>query len=113
MNRTIIAKAFESLGWSLLGGTAIAGKMYLTAVGEKEAQAYVADYGPTSDVVLLTGTYWSEGRNCLEPYPVAIQKTSTESTIFGMVKLFVSQADERVAETYAAKLLNAISSPSV
>jgi len=100
-----IASYLLQRGWTAFGGTAIAIKGYPTAVGEKEAAAYVVDYGRNCDGVLLTGTYWSEGRNVLEPHAVLIPKTVDEASLREYVKRFVAQCDAVIADTYAARLL--------
>lgn len=92
-------------GWIGSDGTALARKSYQTAVGCKEALAYLADYGKDSDNYLLTGEYWSEGRNCLSTTIVPVPKSVVLETIPELVMQFALEADKSVAETYAARLL--------
>lgn len=92
-------------GWTGNDGTALARKSYQTAVGNKEALAYLADYGKNSDNFILTGEYWSEGRNCLSTVLVAVPKSAAPETIPELVMEFALKTDEAVAETYAVRLL--------
>jgi len=93
------------LGWIGSDGTALASKSYQTAVGNKEALAYLADYGKNSDNFLLTGEYWSEGRNCLSTVLIAVPKSAALETIPELVMQFAMETDKAVAGTYAARLL--------
>jgi len=84
--------------------TALARKLYLTAVGYKQALVYLEDW-PNSNVAVLTGDYWSEGRNILESLRETISVEADGETICRQVDRFVAQLDAKVAESYAMKLL--------
>lgn len=83
---------------------ALATKEYLTAVGYRQAQAYLGDW-PSSNVAVLRGSYWSEGRNILEPLWETISVEADSETIRRHVDRFVAELEGRVAESYAMKLI--------
>ncbi len=100
-----VSRALQELEWSVEDGSAICSKTYFVATGPKMAFAYLMDFGDAEDSVLLTGVYYSEGRNILEPCPVSIPKNATEAQIRGLVALFASRVDARVADSYAGRLM--------
>lgn len=95
------------LGWTVLDSTAIASKMYDTAVGPRQALVYVQDFGPQEGVVRLMGDYQSEGRNCLSTTSVAITRFADEEIIKALTQQFAADVDNVVGESYAARLLRA------
>lgn len=100
-----VAAALKTLGWTVTGGVAVASKMFDTAVGPKQALAYLENYGPNSDNYLLTGSYQSEGRNALEATIVQIPKTADVAAVVPLAERFSAKAEKAIADTYAAKLL--------
>lgn len=108
MNANLISGMVAQLvaeGWKAEDGTAIASKTYATAVGPKQAHAYVQDFGPTSENVVLAGDYQSEGRNILEPHGVLVPRSAEGGVLSALVQKFVRDADDTVADSYAARLL--------
>jgi hypothetical protein len=104
----VIQACLAELGWTvLLDCTAIASKMYDTAVGPRQALVYVQDFGPQEGVVRLMGDYQSEGRNCLSTTSVAIARFADKETIKALTQQFAAQADKVVGESYARRLLRA------
>lgn len=104
--RSTIVTQLAAAGWTPLeGGTAIANKMYETAVGLKEAQVYLADYGPTSENYVLQGQYYSEGRNVLGGSGILIPKAGDEVTVMQLTQKFAAGAEKEVLQSYAARLL--------
>ena len=104
--RSTIVAQLAAAGWTPLeGGTAIANKMYETAVGLKEAQAYLADYGPTTENYVLQGLYNSEGRNILGGSGILIPKAGDEATVAQLTQKFAAGAEKEVLQSYAARLL--------
>lgn len=89
-------------GWAIGQGTAVASKMYDTAVGPKEAQIYLMR---GTARFTLTGQYYSEGRNALEAVMVLIEPTIGDEQLREMVEQFAGKVDAAVAATYAARLL--------
>lgn len=102
-----IQLSLAGLGWTILDSTAIASKMYETAVGPRQALAYVQDFGPQEGSVRLIGDYQSEGRNCLSTTSAIIPRFADEETIKALTQQFASEADKVVGESYAMRLLRA------
>lgn len=102
-----VQACLAELGWTILDYTAIASKMYDTAVGPRQALVYVQDFGPQEGVVRLMGDYQSEGRNCLSTTSVAIARFADEETIKALTQQFAAEADKVVGESYAMRLLRA------
>lgn len=95
----------EKQGWTpIKGGTAIARKNYVTAVGIKEALAYVSDFGPQEGSVRLQGDYQSEGRNCLSTTSELIARTASVEEVGVAAQKFAIAADVSVGQSYAARL---------
>lgn len=102
-----LANALLAHGWvSNTGpGIAIATKSFSTAVGDKEAVAYL---NPSNECIgRLGGNYLSEGRNVLSAMragwkPIELQ-TSDEQLIQLAVE-YSSEVDAIVADTYAMRL---------
>lgn len=104
--RSTIVAQLAAAGWiPLEGGTAIANKMYETAVGLKEAQVYLAAYGSTSENYVLQGQYYSEGRNVLGGSGILIPKAGDEATVTQLTQKFAVGAEKEVLQSYAARLL--------
>lgn len=107
MNEALRAAVTERLvvhGWTAVRPVALARKSYETAVGEKEALVYLADYGPECDCVLISGDYQSEGRNALESHSVLLPRNADATQVQQLVAKFTQNADAVIAETYAARL---------
>lgn len=102
--RQAICGQLEELGWTSESSTALASRVYQTAVGDKVAFAYLADYGQGSDSFLLQGEYWSTGSNCLGPCSVAIPKSAELDKVKQLAMRFASKADEAINESYARRL---------
>lgn len=104
--QSLATKRLVELGWSSCeGGAACASKVYQTAVGPKQALVFLKDFGRDSVSFMLSGEYYSEGRNVLEPRSVLIPKIADEQTVSMHVDAFATQADEAVSQSYAARLL--------
>lgn len=91
-------------GWTAFGGPALATKKFETAAGQREASAWLQDYGENSASYMLSGEYTSEGRNCLDSYSVLIPKDADLEIVRKLAGKFSTQADVVVANTYAARL---------
>lgn len=97
-----VRERLESLaGWHALH-VAVGGKTYATAVGLKDAHAYLERWG--GGAFVLTGQYYSEGNNALSTVRVNFDEGMTEETIRSLVDKFASEVDARVAGTYAMRL---------
>jgi len=102
--RHAVRNQLAGLGWVFNDGPALVKKSYQTAVGNREALVYLRDFGQDSDSFLLTGSYWSQGRNCLEPHPVPIPKSGRLELVRQRVTQFTSQAEAAIDESYARRL---------
>ena len=100
----LVTHALTRLGWTARNGTALASKTFDTAVGQKEAHAYLADYGPSTENYLLQGDYQSEGRNVLESHGVLLSKNASDHVLAQVVMQFAKNCDSAVAQSYAARL---------
>lgn len=100
-----IATALTAHGWNTtdLEKWGSATKVFATAVGPKEAHAYLrlAASEPRAN---LSGEYWSEGRNVLSTCTHAVP-LDDEAALIGAVNAFALEADRQVKESYAARLL--------
>lgn len=90
-------------GWVPVRSVALAYKTFQTAVGPKEAQAYLESWGGGRFV--LTGQYWSEGSNVLATVRQSLDETMDGAQLDRLVQQFVGEVDSKVADTYAVRLL--------
>jgi hypothetical protein len=103
--RAAITAQLSAAGWTPLAGTtAIALKTYQTAVGPKDAHAYIADFGPNEPNYVLRGEYYSEGSNVLSADGVLIPKDADPATATALVEQFAAGAEKSVLDSYAARL---------
>lgn len=100
----LVATCLVQHGWKGTEGTAIAAKAFQSAVGPKEAHAYLADWGPKSQNLVLSGVYQSEGRNQLESHAILIPKGTDPEGVKAAVTRFAVDADAVIANTYAMGL---------
>ncbi len=101
--RAIIVKVLAEHGWTVLTSPALGGKTFVTAVGEKEALAYLTagdEFNRT-----IQGDYQSEGRNALSSNGVLISKDADDAEVARLAAVFAVGADKAVGETYAMRLL--------
>lgn len=105
MAQSLIGAAQQGLvklGWYRLGGIALAGKDFQTAVGVKQALIY-SQFG-SDHSVQLTGAYYSEGRNVLSTTFVNLHKKMTDQELAAAVQQFEKEVNSVVGESYAARL---------
>ncbi len=98
--KQIITERLVALGWTAADGTAVARKTFETAVGLKEALAYVA----IGDQACLSGEYQSEGRNALAQCLRLIPRSTELAVVEDIAGQFAADVDIAVAGTYAARL---------
>lgn len=103
-----IGAALASLGWNTkeLSPYHSATKVYATAVGPKEAHAYVR-FASDRPTACLSGEYWSEGRNTLSTCSQAIPLEPIEALEVA-VQAFSNEVDRKVADTYAMRLVRPV-----
>ena len=100
-----MARLVSHHGWTadrLL--TCVVTKQYPTAVGLKQASAYIRKDN-TVPQYWMNGDYQSEGRNALAIAFACIPANADVATVEAHVDAFAATADKLVAETYAARLL--------
>lgn len=101
--KVAVTQVLSAHGWQILDSTAVAIKTYDTAVGPKEALAYLTK-GDGYNVTLF-GTYYSEGRNVLEAHGQLIPVDADEATALAAAERFAADADKHIGNSYAARLL--------
>ena len=99
--RTTLAACLGLIGWTAIDSTAIATKTVQTAVGEKEAHAYLQDWG---DGYILAGDYSSEGRNVLESNGVLIAADADDADLMRLAGEFAAKANKAMDESFARRL---------
>jgi hypothetical protein len=109
LNEALRAAVTERLvvhGWTAVSPVALAIKSYETAVGQKDAHVYLADYGSECECVAISGDYQSEGRNALESHSVLLPRNADANQVQQLVAKFTQNADAVIAQTYAARLFH-------
>lgn len=100
----LIVRALVAHGWTASDGTAIASKVYRTAVGDKLALVYLGEFHG-SGTVMLQGTYFSEGSNVIENALRIIPLNASAAAVKEIVASFHEQTDRQIRQSYAARLL--------
>lgn len=102
-----ISAHLAMLGWQIadVGPIALGTKIFLTAVGEKQAIGYLAPSG--DDAAYFKGSYESEGQNVLSTMragwkPLTFSETDDE--LEALAKAFAAEVDAEVSKTYAMRL---------
>ena len=91
-------------GWKSEDGAAFARKSFKTAVGPRDAVAYLMHSSSNDNAFRLTASYDSEGRNVLESVWLLIPQDATIGEIHAVIGNFSDGVDTHVAQTYAACL---------
>jgi hypothetical protein len=101
--RGLVTKSLVQHNWQInvQACSALVRKSFQSAVGGKEGVVYFRSF---IENYSLEGTYYSEGRNCLEPHGVLIPKTANEFGILLLVDKFAVGIARAIAESYAVKL---------
>jgi hypothetical protein len=99
-----ICNYLHSNGWNIFDqpSAALSFKMYDSAVGKKEAQAYLSG---DQYSWRLSGLYLSQGRNILETESVLIPKDSNTHSLHDLCFKFVQNVETAIANSYAVRLL--------
>ena len=102
-SRTLIGAAARqhlvNLGWNALRAPALAKKAFETAVGEKFAIVYLANW--PGEGCSLTAQYLSEGRNILAPLQSELLDPATTEAA---VRRLAADVDAAVDQSYARGL---------
>lgn len=110
--RAQVGAHLQSLGWKMLESVAVARKTFETAVGPKDAHAYLGHLRKDGASFLLTGDYWSEGRNVLESAVTLVPREATGAQLEASVGRFASSVETLVGQSYAVTLLQKSSNMS-
>lgn len=95
-------------GWKSFGGSAIAVKEFQTAVGMKEAQAYLSDGDGINRT--LSGAYETAGHDALANCSVLIPVDASEQTVSILTSKFCQYAEDAIEQSYAVNVLRSQSS---
>jgi len=99
-----ICNYLRTNGWNIIDqpSAALSFKMYDSAVGKKEAQAYLSgdQYNWR-----LSGHYESQGRNILETESVLVPKDYNTDQLHDLCFKFVQNVETAIANSYAVRLL--------
>jgi hypothetical protein len=98
-----ICTILQSNGWTLFDQpcAALLFKMYKSAVGLKEAQAYLS--GGKYEW-RLSGQYYSQGRNILETQAVLIPIDCGTHQLHELCIKFIENVESAIADSYAVRL---------
>lgn len=99
--------SLSPLGWQVtdVGPIALGTKTYQTAVGEKQAIAYLPPSGDKA--AFFQASYWSEGPNVLATLRAGwkpITHGESDEELHEMAVAFNAEVDAEVAKTYAMRL---------
>lgn len=103
----VAGACLEEHGWDVWGlneSGAIARKEFQTAVGIKDAHAYLGPFDSERCNCTLSGEYLSEGRNQLESHSVLIPWDASPDDVRRLTTEFATGTDDVVGQTYAARL---------
>ena len=99
--REAVCALLRQHGWALEeGGTALATKVYPTAVRPKEAQVYLSRSRDDDLNQMLSGQYYNEGRNIMSA-GVLLPKAAAAADVERLVAQFAREADAAVDASYA------------
>jgi len=100
--KKLVLEVLLEHGWEAVFAHAICTKLYLTAVGYKEAIAYLSAGDGFNRT--LSGTYTSEGRDILGNQSVLIPLGASDDEIVSLAVTFVTNVSNAVAQSYAGRL---------
>ena len=80
----------------------VASKDYDTAAGGRTAVVYCRQNSDGDHV--LTGDYWSEGRNALSTCWALLRPSANEATISSEIERFATEAEKAIGQTYAMRI---------
>lgn len=99
--RTSTMEVLQLHGWTILDSVAIARKEFVTAVGNKEALAYLYDQDGYD--FKIQGDYLSEGNNVLAAGTL-IPVEANVSEVRKLAEEFCQYADAAIDRSYARRL---------
>lgn len=105
--RNLAMEVFGASGWVATEGPARMmasfSKEFVTAVGIKTGHLYVLNTDEDRKI-MLSGCYWSEGRNAVEPLVALLRSADQLGAIRQGMQSFVRSAEQAILGTYAARL---------
>ncbi|KWT70821.1 MULTISPECIES: hypothetical protein [unclassified Variovorax] len=87
----------------------VASKDYDTAAGGRTAFVYCRQNSDGNHV--LTGAYWSEGRNALSTCWALFRPGTDEATIASEIERFAAEAEKTIGQTYAMRIKALLDEP--
>ena len=87
----------------------VASKDFDTAAGGRTAVVYCRQNSDGDHV--LTGDYWSEGRNALATCWALFRPGADEATVARDIERFATEAEKTIAETYAMRIKALLNEP--
>ncbi|VTU42315.1 hypothetical protein [Variovorax sp. RA8] len=87
----------------------VAFKDYDTAAGGRTAVVYCRQNSDGDHV--LTGDYWSEGRNALSTCWALFRPGTDKATIAAEIERFAAEAEKTIADTYAMRIKALLAEP--
>ncbi len=112
MNTTDTLRIALALNLALQGcvpaeGLALATKHFATAVGPKQAIFWLSPAREGSETRMLSGEYWSEGRNILAASCRVLPTDTDDASAARIAIAFMSEAEREINQSYAVRLLGA------
>lgn len=104
------AQALAARGWNLdRVRVDVASKDYDTAAGGRTAFVYCRQNSDGDHV--LTGDYWSEGRNALSTCWAMFRVGADQATIPSEIERFAAEAEKTIGQTYAMRIKALLDEP--
>jgi hypothetical protein len=106
--KEVVSQALKDQGWEVVdslsfnGTSAVATKEFETAVGKKEAVAYLESWKDGFD--MLTVDYQSEGRNIVQSQSFSIRPGFTEPQIQSGTTRFCNKVEAGIDKSFARKI---------
>lgn len=102
--RNAARAAVEAAGWRMEGDL-IAEKQFDSAVGPKKALIWIGRGADQVGNFSVTGEFWSEGRNILEPRGLILNVDTPAEKVAGLVERFTQDLEAKIQDSYAVRLL--------
>ena len=104
------SQALAARGWNLdRVRVDVASKDYDTAAGGRTAFVYCRQNSDGDHV--LTGDYWSEGRNALSTCWAMFRVGADQATIASEIERFAAEAEKTIGQTYAMRIKALLAEP--
>ena len=104
LGRAICAALTEE-GWAEDRIVPCASKMFDSAVGPKKATVWIGQTPDKVGNIMISGEFWSEGRNVAGGKGVLINVNMDPDQVPGRVSRFLRGIEKMIAESYAVGLM--------